>query len=142
MKLKRIKLGLAAVLGILAISRVAAAGEAYMAASGRPFNGDDPAQYSISDGTVCINFGHTWIVPIPIPTSSGTVTHNLNGNYGNMGAVQAWSFNPNGSAFQGVNFSNFNASISVPAGGTVFFKGIAPANGALLACVRTMVLVN
>jgi hypothetical protein len=128
--------------GIVSVSGLALAATAYQPASGRPWNNDAVSNFNVSDGIVCFNSGRSWIVPLPIPVSGSNVTHAFSGDYGNMGDVQAWSFNKNGTAFSGVSFSNFNASVVVPPSGTAFVKGIATSSTSLQACLRQVAFVN
>lgn len=141
-RIKHWVLGLVAI-GVLAgFGAQAVAGTAYQPITGVPYNSGDKSAYTFTDGVACFNSGRAWLVPIPIPTATGTVTHHFNAEYGNMGAVQAWSFNTNGTAFSGVNFSNFNATIQVPAKGTAFGKFIASSSTTLQACVRNVVFTD
>jgi hypothetical protein len=137
----RVVMGFAVLAAMVMGGTSASAGTAYMAYSGAPYNNTPLSNYSVTDGTVFFANGLAWVVPIPIPTSSSVVTHTLAGNYGNMGAVQAWSFDTLGRAFSGVNFNSFNATISVPASGTVFVKGIAT-NTSLQAQMESFSFVN
>jgi hypothetical protein len=141
-RIKQWVLGLVAVGTLAGFGSQAIAGTAYQPITGAPYNSGDKSAFSFIDGMACFNSGRIWLVPIPIPTSSGVVTHHFNADYGNMGSIQAWSFTNNGAAYSGVNFSSFNATIDVPANGTAFGKFIATSSPTLQACVRNVVFVN
>jgi len=142
MTLKKIvmTLGAAAIITASAAAPTQA-GTAYQGQSGAPLNNAPLSGYTVSDGVVCYTGSRTWVVPVPVPTSGGTVTRNISADFGNMTAAQAWSFNSVGTAFSGVNFSGSQtAAINVPANGTVFGKFIG--HSTLNSCVRTVIFVS
>jgi hypothetical protein len=149
MNFKRALIGAAVVAAALAGGTAAKAGTAIMASSGHPWVGGSGnissswGAFNIGDASVCANNSGSWVIPIPVPTSTGAVTHTITVDYGAGTSAEAWSFRSDGSVYSGksVSASNANRTISVPAGGTLFAKGIM-SSALAPACINTTVLVN
>jgi hypothetical protein len=149
-----IMLSLLATIGLFA-SQVQA-GTAVAPGSGHPyFNGSaDPWSTSnpsatnavVTDNMVCGKFpgsGVTWVTPLAVPTSTSnrttTITQTLTGL---LVTSQAWSFNPNGTAFSGISQSSstFIANLVVPVNGTAFVKTfLSPDVDNPTACADTFI---
>jgi len=134
--------------GVVALG-TATAGTAIMASSGHPWvggNGDISGSwgaFDIGDATVCARNSGQWAIPVPVSTSTGSVTHTVTADYSGGAGAEAWSFRSDGSAFSGrtVSAPNTNRTISVPANGSLFVKGIL-SSALAPACISTVVLVN
>jgi hypothetical protein len=142
MRLIKIKTAALAAALSLGLGGVAFAATAYSPLSGHPFANAALSGYTMPNGTVCFTSGRAWVIPVPAPVSSANVTYSLSGDYGNMQAIQAVSFNKGGTIFSTVNFSNFNASLVVPPRGTMYVKGTATTSTTLQACMRQVQLNN
>ena len=145
-----IKRALFAALAVAALAGgTAKAGTAIMASSGHPWVGGSGdisgswGAFNIGDAQVCANNSGSWVIPIPVPTSTGAVTHTITVDYGPGTTAEAWSFRTDGSVYSGrsISASNASRSISVPAGGTLFAKGVM-SSALAPACINTTVLVN
>ena len=149
MTMKRALTSFLAIAAVMAATAPADAGTAIMASTGRPWAPGSAningllANFTVSDATVCATNSGSWVIGVPVPTSTGTVTHTVTADFGPGATVQAWSFNSNGTAFIGRNVptKNTNATIEVPANGSLFIKGIL-SSALAPACISTVVLVN
>jgi hypothetical protein len=138
-KLAAMMCGLAAI-GLLGVQADAAT--AVGPGSGHPWVSDGSIFWStanagnaaVSDNFVCYRLGgggsqtpQSWIVPLAMPTSTvnrvSTITQ-VRSSASKTSNSQAWSFNPNGSAFMGIAESSATliGNLTVPPGGTAFSK--------------------
>jgi hypothetical protein len=104
-----------------------------------PFNNAPLGNYTVTDGTACFTSGRVWVVRVPVPTSTGTVSRSLSASYGNVAAAEAFSFTNGGAVFQGVHFGGTGiATLQVPVNGTLFARFLATSSSTLQACVRSV----
>jgi hypothetical protein len=149
MRINKTVLGALAAAGLFVSSSVAVAGTVYMASSGHPWVGGSgnigPAwsQFNVGDASVCVNTAGSWVIPIPVPTSSSTVTRTVKASFSSTVDGEAWSFNSTGGVHSGVGMSNnTNRTINVPAGGTVFVKGNNMNSALVLECIHNATFVQ
>ena len=148
MRIQKSVVAALALTGLIVSSTFAFAGTAYMASSGHPWVGGSgnigPAwsEFNVGDATVCANNAGSWVIPIPIPTSSSTVTRTVKARFNSSTAGEAWSFTATGGVHSGVNMAeDTNRNINVPAGGSLFVK--ARMTSALaVACVHSATFVQ
>ena len=148
MRIHKAVVGALAAAGLFVSSTIAFAGTAYMASSGHPWVGGSgnigPAwsEFNVGDSSVCANNSGLWVIPIPIPTSSSTVTRIIKARFGTGTAGEVWSFTATGAVHSGLTLANnVNRNIDVPAGGTVFVRGVMT-SALAPACIHNATFVQ
>jgi hypothetical protein len=128
MSLSKLALGTLALVSLITVGSQAFAGTAVAPTAGRPFNTSSTAGFSFGDNQVSIAPGYTWMIPVPVATSSAVVNRSL--LFYRSGSTscgfEAWSFNADGgTAYSGVGFSSAQvgtATLAVPPNGNVMVK--------------------
>jgi hypothetical protein len=123
-------------------------GHPYFNGSADPWSTSNPSATNavVSDNMVCGQFpgsAVTWVTPLAVPTSTSnrttTITQTLTGI---LATSQAWSFNPNGTAFSGIaqSSSTVIGNLVVPVNGTAMVKSfLSPDVDNPTACADTFI---